>query len=241
MNPFINKFLKKGIFIISSIAFSLPLMAEVSFRPTKFALTFYQIGFENSTTGERWPIFNDSNGKVVDFNNQNEINDLVSNVKAKEGTWDTIYSLVSNSQVVNGSKDGCYMKSGTFTPNGSYDYDATTTNIALAGEATIVETSLGDSSPRGPVETDVTLSVNGEAVQSFKIALVNSSNPVVGGGGSVNRRLFYGTLSTPIDTKSKQEGTIWMSIDPTNVFLDSCSMYDEAGESGGIKFGLSVQ
>ena len=241
MNLFFSKFFKKGILLISSITFSLPLMAEVLFRPTKFAITYYQIGFENSATGERWPIFDDPNGKVVDFSNQNEINNLVSNVKAKEGTWDTIYSLVSNSQVVSGSKDGCYMKSGTFTPNGSYDYDAVTTNAALAGEATIVETSLGDSRPRGPFTTDVIGEVNGQGIKNFTIALVSSSNPVVNGGGDIDRRLFYGTLATPIDTTTKKEGTLWMTIDPTNVFLDSCSMYDEAGESGGIRFGLSVE
>ena len=223
------------------MSFALPLMADVYFRPTKFAITYYQMGFENSTTGERWPIFNDSNGKVVDFSNQNEINNLVSNVKAKEGTWDTIYSLVSNSQVVSGSKDGCYVKSGTFTPNESYDYDAATTNVDLAGEATIVETSLGDSSPRGPVLTDVVGEVNGQSIENFTIALVSSSNPIVGGRGDIDRRLFFGKLTTPINTTTKKEGTIWMYIDPTNVFENNCSMYDEADGSGGIRFGLSVE
>ena len=74
-------------------------------------------------------------------------------------------------------------------------------------------------------------------LHDLKVALVSSSNPVVGGGGTVNRRLFFGTLPQAINTNTQANGTIWITVDPTNRFEDSCSTYTE----DGIKFNLSVQ
>ena len=226
-----NSFLLKAIALLAFMPITSPALADGKFRPDKFEITFYQLGFENSTSGARWAIFESATGVDVDLANQNSVSTLISNIQAQKGTWDRIYALVANSEVVSGSGTGCYVKAGTFNQtDSSADYGGATTNASEAGEGTFIETHFGSKESLGPVTTDTSVEVNGQAVSNLKIALVNSDNPVVGGGATsatVNRRLYYGPLATSIDTSSKESGTVWITIDPSSSFEDSCTNFDE--------------
>ena len=212
------------------------------FSPTQFKVTFYKMGLENSSTGERWAIFDNSNGQEVDFSQPNSISSLATGVVAVSGTWDRIFAITSNSQTVSGSttSNSCFVKAGSYTKSQFGEYRAATAISGLAGVATIIEDTFSATAgviDVSPVDTLVSSEFNGDQVSDLKVALVSSSNPVVGGGGTINRRLFFGTLPQPINTSTKKDGTIWITVDPTNRFEDSCSTYTE----DGIKFNLSVQ
>ena len=212
------------------------------FSPTQFKITFYKMGLESSSTGERWAIFDDPNGQEVDFSQPSTVSTLATGVSAVSGIWDRIFVVTSNSQTVSGStsSNSCFVKAGSYTKSEFGEYRAATTDSGLAGVATIIEDTFTDEDGViviDPVETRVSSEFNGEQVSDLKVALVSSSNPVVGGGGTVNRRLFFGTLPQAINTNTQANGTIWITVDPTNRFEDSCSTYTE----DGIKFNLSVQ
>ena len=214
------------------------------FSPTQFKVTFYKMGLENSSTGERWAVFDNSNGQEVDFSQPGSISSLATGVVAVSGTWDRIFAITSNSQTVSGSttSNSCFVKAGSYTKSqfGGGGYPATTADSGLAGVATIIEDTFSATAgviDVSPVDTLVSSEFNGDQVSDLKVALVSSSNPVVGGGGTINRRLFFGTLPQPINTNTKKDGTIWITVDPTNRFEDSCSTYTE----DGIRFNLSVQ
>ena len=212
------------------------------FSPTQFKITFYKMGLESSSTGERWAIFDDPNGQEVDFSQPSTVSTLATGVSAVSGIWDRIFVVTSNSQTVSGStsSNSCFVKAGSYTKSEFGEYRAATTDSGLAGVATIIEDTFSDTAGQidvSPVLTLVSSEFNGDQVSDLKVALVSSSNPVVGGGGTVNRRLFFGTLPQAINTNTQANGTIWITVDPTNRFEDSCSTYTE----DGIKFNLSVQ
>ena len=212
------------------------------FVPTQFKITFYKLGLENISTGQRWEIFDDPNGQEVDFSQPNSVSSLATGVKAISGIWDRVFAVTANRQTVSGStnSNSCFVKAGSYTLSEFGEYRAATTDSGLAGVATIIEDTFTDEAGViviDPVETRVSSEFNGDQVSDLKVALVSSSNPVVGGGGTINRRLFFGTLPQAVDTSAKANGTIWITVDPTNEFDDDCSTYT----TEGIKFNLSIQ
>lgn len=236
------KFLKL-ITAASVCAFSaLPLCttkasADGIFRPDTFKVTFYQIGFRNSTTGTLNPVLNSSSGVEADLSNAGSSLSLASSQTPSEGNWDQIYALIKNSIKVSGTDgNGCFIKDGA----SAIADDGTaivTTNSSESGEGTTTSMFYDGAGDFGPYSPDIASSVNGSAVTDLKEYLVSDSNPTPSGGGTINRFLYIGNI-TPITISDGSSGTIIYTIDTSEAgeMHDNCSKYS----FGNLNFNMSV-
>jgi hypothetical protein len=213
-----------------------PSMAA-PFRPSVFKVTFYEIGLRDSTTGERNPVFQNPSGTQVDLSNATTLN-LISGSRPQSGTWDQLYVLIGNSLTLAGTDgNGCFIQAGATDTDTDGTFEIVTNNPALSGQGTTTESSFGGSF--GPNTPAVATSVNGTAVTSLRQYLVSSTNPVPGGGGTINRFLFIGNLGAAVTTTDSNTGTISYSVDASQA-LDiaaGCASVNYAN----TKFNMSVQ
>jgi hypothetical protein len=216
----ISQYLATGAIIAStSIATLLPARADGIFRPTAFKVTFYEIGLRNSVTGARNPIFQSNSGTQVDLSQPSTLT-LISGSRPTNGTWDQAYALFSNSIILGGTDgNGCFIQSGATDTDNDGTFEIVTNNAALSGLATTTESSFGGS--LGPGTPSVTSAVNGSAVTNLESYLVSSSNPTPGGGGSINRFLFIGTIGNPVTITDQSTGTVTYIIDTSRALETS--------------------
>jgi len=201
------------------------LAADGNFTPTKFEVTYYEIGLTNSSdTTNRFKIF--SGEQVVDIANSRQTI-MSQGVAPARGTWDTVYVITSNTVKVAGNNGSCYVKAGNSTSSTSHT-GVTTTNSASAGDANITWSSfLGSSSSNPNIKT----TING-SVTNLTIYTTNSSNPVSPTTVSADRFLFIGT-GISVNTTGSPTGTITMGHQIANSFRfrNSCT---ELGYNGLI-------
>jgi len=221
-------------------------LADTSFRPSKLEVTFYEMGFRNSTTGSFASIFKSSTGQLVDLSSNNSVQTLADNVTLSDsGTYDQIYALVANKVSLAGDAgNGCYIKAGDYSYNDG-DWGSATTNSALAGTANATETgfggndaSVGNLSSRKVIPA-VTSSVNGEAVSNLTLYLVNSITRNPGEGGSYDRYLYLGDMQSSINLDVTKEGTLWIDADTS----ESVELNTGCTNANWVntKFGLSIE
>jgi len=206
------------------------LAADGNFTPTKFEVTFYEIGLTNSSDAtNRFKIF--SGEQVVDIaNNRQTI--MSQGVAPVRGTWNAIYVITSNTVRVAGNNGSCYVKAGNATSSTNHT-GVTTTNSASAGDANITWSSfLGRSSSNPNIRT----TING-SVTNLTIYTTNSSDLVTPTTVSANRFLFVGT-GISVNTTGSPNGTITMDYRLTNAlsFEASCT---ELGYNG-LTYALGV-
>ena len=221
-------------------------LADTSFRPSKLEVTFYEMGFRNSSTGAFASIFESSTGQLVDLSSANSVQTLANNVQVtNSGTFDQIYVLVSNKVSISGDAgNGCYIKAGDYSYNDG-DWGSATTNTSLAGIANATETGFGgadasvgslDSRKTTPA---VTSSVNGEAVNNLTLYLVNGTTRNPGEGGPYNRYLYLGDMQSSIDLSVTKQGTLWIDADTS----ESVELNTNCTNANWVntKFGLSIE
>lgn len=214
-----------------------PSLADGIFRPTAFKVTFYEIGLRDSASGTRNPVFQNASGIQADLSSAKTL-DLASGVTPSAGTWDQLYALVGNTIVLGGGDGtGCFIRSGASDTDTDGTFEIVTNNAALSGEGTTIEPSFGGS--LGPNTPAVTTNVNGSAVTGFTQYLVSSSNPLPGGGGTIDRFLFVGTLGSPVTIKDKVKGTIIYTVDTSQALqiTGGCGSVNYAN----TKFNMSVE
>ncbi len=201
------------------IAFSVALLtvifcpfSQAGSAPSNLYITFYEMGFRDSTTGERVPIFKNSNGKIINLITNKGISELANEVKLNSEDWySQIYFVTSNRPTVSGNNgSGCYIKSGTFTTDDA-EWNALTTNESEAGEATLVESLFTEDNgtTRGPVGAVVKAAVNGGESQRIELFLTDDN---LEDNTPYTRYLHFSNLVTPINLKSKTDGTIWVEF-----------------------------
>jgi len=204
-------------------AFS-PAYADGTFRPTSFKVTFFEVGVQNSATGSRSPIFRNNSGEELNIANPGALG-FSSLTKPSNGTYDQIYVLVSNSIKINGTDGtGCFTLSGASSGATNGQFSVTTSTEALRGEATTTETGFGAVGQNGPATPLLIGSLNG-AVTSVSIGLVSSTNPVIGGGGVINRYLYTGNIGNTYRVTDSTTGSIAFHFDTSNgvTFQGGCS------------------
>lgn len=237
------KFSKIITALIASSSFLFPINANAdgTFKPTKLALDFYEIGLRDTTTGNLLPIFKNDAGVNIDLVSGDGEEALAEGVSlSSSGVYDQMYVLTSNAPVVSGTDgNGCYIKAGNYTDNDA-SWAAATSNISEAGEATLKEMGFdGSNSNYGPSTPAVTTSFNGTKTTSLDLYLVNDVNTFPGTGGVFNRYLFVGNLTTSVDLTDVKDKVAWVNVDTTNssVLTGSCTVYGW----NNTKFGLSIQ
>lgn len=201
-----------------------PVYADGTFRPTNFKVTFYEVGVQNSSSGSRSPIFQNTSGEELDIANAGT--QLFSRLtKPANGTYDQIYVLVNNSVKINGADGtGCFTRGGATSAVTSGEYAVTTNNAALRGEATTTETGFGGVGENGPVTPRLIGSING-SVRTVTLGLVSSTNPVIGGGGTINRYLYTGDIGKTYRITDSTTGTIAFHFDTSSgvTFQGTCA------------------
>ena len=225
----------------SNLLLIAPLKADGVFQPTKLAIDFYEIGLRNSTTEKLLPVFKNDNGVNIDLVSGAGEEELAKGISLDStGSYDQMYVLTSNAPVISGNDGkGCYVKAGSYSDNDG-EWSAATSNVALAGEATLTETGFGGSnSDYGPVSPAVTTYFNGTQTTSLVEYLVNGENKTPGSGGTFNRYLFVGALANSIDLSKVESGTVWISVETSNTSEMSglCSVYTW----NDTKFTLSIE
>ena len=225
----------------STFLFTCNVKADGTFKPTKLALDFYEIGLRDSTTGELLSIFKNSEGVNIDLVSGAGEETLAEGVSLpKSGVYDQMYVLTSNAPVVSGTDgNGCYIKAGNYTDNDA-SWAAATSNISEAGEATLKEMGFdGSNTDYGPSNPAVTTYFNGTKTTNLVLYLVNNVNRLPGTGGIFNRYLFVGNLATSVDLTDVKDKIAWINVDTSNssVLASSCTVYGW----NNTKFGLSIQ
>ena len=223
--------------MLSSIFSLAPAYADGIFRPSSFKVTFYEIGFRDSVTGNRTAIFQNSSGTQVDLSQPTTLS-LITGVRPQNGTYDQGYALISNSIVLAGTDgNGCYIRAGATASSSNGTFAIVTNNAALRGEGTTTETSWNGS--LGPVTPTVTSTVNGSAVSSLSNYLVSSTNPTPNGGGTINRFLFLGALAKPVIISDSNSGTVTYTVDTSRAL--EIGLGCGAVFYTGTKFNISVE
>ena len=234
-----------SIVFLPTLLFLPSSLADTLFRPDKLEVRFYEMGFRNSESGEFASVFSNSNGIVIDLSSPESVQTLSSNVNlSNTGTFDQMYVLVSNTVLISGNKDGCYIKEGEYSYNEG-NIPAATSNSELAGTAIMTETGFGgeDASTADittyRVSPAVSSSVNGVAVNNLLSYLVNGTNKNPGSGGPYNRYLYLGDLQSSINLDSSKEGTLWIDTDTSQ----TAQLENDCTEMNWVntKFGMSVE
>jgi len=195
------------------------LAVDGNFTPTKWEVTFYEIGLTNtSDTSRRFQIF--SGEQTIDLASNNW-NELSSGVTPSAGIWNAIYVITSNTIKVAGNNGSCYVKSGNQTSSTGGFTGVTTTNSASAGDANITWSSFLGSSSTNP---NISTTINGSAT-SVIIYSTNSSAPVTPTIVAANRFLFIGTGGISVNTTGSPKGTVRMNFGLGNsmTFSGSCT------------------
>lgn len=213
-----------SIIALTTVNATIPAYADGTFRPTSFKVTFFEVGVQNSATGSRSPIFKNDSGEELDIANPGALG-FSRLTKPSNGTYDQIYVLVSNSVKINGTDGtGCFTRAGASSAVTTGQYLVTTNNAALRGEATTTETGFGAIGQNGPYTPRLIGSLNG-AVTLLTLGLVSSTNPVVGGGGVINRYLYTGNIGNTYKVTDGTTGSIAFHFDTSNgvTFQGGCS------------------
>ena len=213
--------------------------ADGIFRPSKFKVTFYQIGLRQSSTGVLNPILDSGTGVEVDLSNPGDSLSLASGKEPRDGKWDQIYALVSNRIKVAGTDgNGCFIRSGAAAAFTNGTSAIVTANAAQSGEATTISEDYGTPGDFGPYTPSITSSVNGTSTSDLKEYLVSSTNPTPNGGGSINRFLYIGSIS-PVTINSGSRGSVIYTIDTSQAgqISGNCGGYSY----GNLQFNMSIQ
>jgi len=216
--------------------------ADGIFRPSTFKITFYEIGIRNSSTGALLPVFKESNGIEYDLSSPNVTFNPPSNFSLVPGSYDQLYVLTSNVLKISGNDGTCFITGGASQTQNDGDWAVVQTGNAGAGEATITENGFnsGGVYDLGPVTPAVSAAVNGTATSTLAQYLVSSSNPVPGGGGTVNRFLFIGGLANSINLDaSTTTKTVGITIDTSQSgrITGNCAVY----RFSLTKFALTIK
>lgn len=190
-----------------------------NFTPTKFEVTFYEIGLTNTAdTSKRFKIFSGEQTVDLASNNWNVLSDGVAPVP---GNWNAIYVLTSNTVKVGGNNGSCYVKGGSQTSASGFT-GVTTTNAANAGNANITWSSFSGNSSTNP---NISTTINGSAT-SLTLYSTNSSDPTTPTVTSANRFFFVGTGGISVDTTGSPKGLVRMNFGLANsmTFSGSCSV-----------------
>jgi hypothetical protein len=243
MTTFFKTLISKArIIVLASqlLLFAPTAYADGIITPSTFKIKFYETGLRKSATGETSPIFQSTSGIEIDLSSP-ETYSLATAVRPTADTWDQGYALTSNSVVIAGNDtSGCYIQAGATDADTDGTYEVVTNNAALSGMATITENEFGiDGNAFGPANAAVTATVNGIAATTLTVSLVSSSNLTPGGGGTVNRWMFLGTLADPVEITSNNSGTIIYTIDTSESMqiINTCSSVDFVN----TKFNISIE
>jgi len=214
-------------FVVLSSALSFPAFAGVT-TPTKYLVTFYRVGLLNTSDGTYFDLFNNPGGIQIDISKTGSATALVSNAPAPPlgKTYDSVYGIVKNVYVINGSSAGCYTRASAVNSDPSPD-PWVTPNVAESGD--LVMTHNHYFPGFGPNLTDVDGTVTGSAsVSTMYSFLVNSSNPLALQNGipvgTLNNdvELFIGRLSNPINPSSFPKKIFSLGFNVTNKLTLDC-------------------
>lgn len=214
-------------FVVLCSALSFPAFAGVT-TPTKYLVTFYRVGFLNTSDGTYFDLFNNPGGIQIDISKTGAATALVSNAPAPPlgKTYDSIYGIVKNVYVINGSSAGCYTRASAVNSDTTTPW--VTSNVAQSGD--LVMTHNHYFPGFGPLLTDVDGTVTGAAsaitMYSF---LVNSSNPLAlqngipVGTSNNDVELYIGRLSNPINPSSFPQKIFSLGFNVTNKLTLNCN------------------
>ena len=214
-------------FVFISSALSVPALAGVT-TPTKYLVTFYRVGLLNTSDGTYFDLFNNPGGVQIDISKTGSATALVSNAPAPPlgKKYDSVYGIVKNVYVINGSSAGCYTRASAVNSDPSPN-PWVTLNVAQSGDLIITHNHYFPGF--GPNLTDVDGTVTGTAsVSTMYSFLVNSSNPLALQNGipigTANNdvELFIGILSNPIDPSSFSKKTFSLGFNVTNKLTLDC-------------------
>ena len=236
-----NNFLRKIIPSIASSAIILsnqPFARAGDFTPSKFEITFYEIGLVNENdTSNRFKVFESTNGQTVDVAASGTNKLLTSNVQPKAGTWTHVYMVMNNEINVSGTDGSCYITSGSSTTLDTDFSDVTSTNSSNAGTANIKWMQFG-STGAGPADPNLATVVNGRAATDVEIYLTNSSDLLTATLTDPNRMVFYGTITEFTTKAGNAGGEVEMSFGLTNAMSMNAGCTTVNYESAS--YGLSV-
>jgi hypothetical protein len=214
--------------VFFSCALPVPALAGVT-TPTKFLVTFYRIGFLNTSDGNYFDLFNNPEGVQVDISNTGSATALVSNAPAPPlgKTYNVFYAMTKNIYTQSGASQGCYTKALSVN-NDNRNISWLTTNVAESGD--LVHTNNAYSTNNyGPLSTTIDGTVTGAtSVTSMYQVLVNRANPFVIQNGNIvgnsnaDVELFFGQLSNPIDPSSYPRKTFSLGFNLTNALTLEC-------------------
>jgi hypothetical protein len=245
---------------VLSNLFALKAIADGAFSPSTFRVTFYEIGFIDPSTGEKFEILNSASGAEIDFSNPGSANVLADNIRPPaRGTYTHGYAIISNRYKLAGNDGtGCFISSGaqTIAINGASLGYASTTTIAAnaataANPAVLWENTYGlitNDNPNlpagafGPVTPNITASVNNN-VSSLEAHLTTASQPTntnnPGARTTRERTLFLGSLPQAVTIDSSSGGNISFTISATNsgLLYGGCTAFRF---NGNIAFGMVV-
>ena len=236
-----KNFLKRIIPSIASSAILLsnqPYARAGDFTPSKFEVTFYEIGLVNENdTSKRFKVFESTSGQTVDVAASGTNKLLTTNVQPKAGTWTHVYMVMNNEINVSGNDGSCYITSGSSTTLDTDFSDVTSTNSSNAGTANIKWMQFGGNGA-GPADPNVATVVNGRAATDVEIYLTNSSDLLTATLTDPNRMVFYGTITEFTTLAGNAGGEVEMSFGLTNAMsMDSaCTTVNYESTS----YGLSV-
>ena len=226
----------KRIFSIKALAplvffsstLSVPAIAGIT-TPTKYLVTFYRVGLLNTSDGAYFDLFDNPGGVQIDISKTGSATALVSNAPAPPlgKTYDSVYAIVKNVYVVNGSSAGCYTRASAVNADPSPN-PWVTSNVGESGDLVITHNHYYPTG-YGPNLTDVDGTVTGAAsVSTMYNFLVNSSNPLAlqngipVGTASNDVELFIGTLSNPINPSSFPKKIFSLGFNVTNKLTLDC-------------------
>ena len=235
-----NNFLRKIIPSIASSAIILsnqPFARAGDFTPSKFEVTFYEIGLVNENdTSNRFKVFESTDGKAVNIAGSGSNELLSSNIQPKAGTWTHIYMVINNIINVSGTDGSCYITSGSSTTLDTDFENVTSTNSSNAGTASIQWLQFGGGGATG--DPRVGTVVNGRAATDVEIYLTNSSDLLTATLTDPNRMVFYGTITEFTTKAGNAGGEVEMSFGLTDSMSMNAGCTTVNYESAS--YGLSV-
>ncbi len=236
-----NNFLRKIIPAIASSAMILsnqPFARAGDFTPSKFEVTFYEIGLVNENdTSNRFKVFESTDGQTVDVSASGTNKLLTTNVQPKAGTWTHVYMVMNNEIDVSGTDGSCYLTSGSSTSLASDFENVTSTDSSNAGTASIKWMQFG-TDQAGPTDPNLATVVNGRAATDVQIYLTNSSDLLTATLTDPNRMVFYGTITEFTTKAGNAGGEVEMSFGLTDSMSMNAGCTTVNYESAS--YGLSV-
>lgn len=215
--------------VFFSSTLSVPAMADGVTTPTKFLVTFYRIGFLNTSDGIYFDLFNNPGGVQIDISKTGSTTALVSNAPAPPlgKTYNVFYAITKNIYTLNGSSQGCYTKA--ISVNADANTSWITTNIGDAGDL-VLTNNLYSPNNYGPNPTSIDGTVTGATtVTSMYQLLVKRANPFVfqngnlAGTSNADVELYYGILSNSINPSSYPNKTFSLGFNVTNTMTLVCT------------------